>query len=164
MIQVATQAVNGCANDPAQVLASVGSILNKNVRGQLVSAAYLWIDMAAGTATYSAAGHQPLVHWRKSDATFTRIESNGFFGTNAPSKYPICNFPLMAGDRFLLSTDGLTEPENQAAQQLGESGWSKSCVTTNRAVFLSFPGFCPPRYEHGNPRICRSKTTYLDRC
>jgi phosphoserine phosphatase RsbU/P len=121
MIKVATQAVNGCANDPGQVLASIGSILNKNVRGQLVSAAYLWIDMAAGTATYSAAGHPPLVRWRKSDATFTRIESNGLiFGTNAPSEYPICNFPLMAGDRFLLYTDGMTEPENQAGQQLGE--------------------------------------------
>ncbi|PYX40667.1 MAG: hypothetical protein DMG81_05535, partial [Acidobacteria bacterium] len=86
MIKVATQAANGCARDPAQVLGSVGSILNRNVHGQLVSAAYLWIDMAARTATYSAAGHPPLVRWRKSDGTFTRIESNGLiFGVNAAS-------------------------------------------------------------------------------
>jgi phosphoserine phosphatase RsbU/P len=45
MIKVATQAANGCASDPSQVLDSIGSILNKNVQGQLVSAAYLWIDM-----------------------------------------------------------------------------------------------------------------------
>jgi phosphoserine phosphatase RsbU/P len=63
-----------------------------------------------------------LLRWRKSDATFTRIESNGFlFGVNAVSGYPVCNFPLMAGDRFLLYTDGVTEPENQAGQQFGES-------------------------------------------
>jgi phosphoserine phosphatase RsbU/P len=121
MIKVSTQMVNGYASDPAQVLGNVASILNKNVRGKVVSAAYLWIDMAAGTATYSAAGHPPLVRWRKSDGTFTRIESNGLiFGINAVSEYPICNFPLLAGDRFLLYTDGVTEPENQAGQQLGE--------------------------------------------
>jgi phosphoserine phosphatase RsbU/P len=122
MIKVATQAANGWASDPAQVLDSVGSILNKNVRGQVVSAAYLWIDTAARTATYSAAGHPPLMRWRKSDATFIRIESNGLlFGINAISGYPVCNFPLVTGDRFLLYTDGVTEPENQAGQQFGES-------------------------------------------
>lgn len=122
MIKVATQAANGCASDPAQVLRSVGSILNKNVPGQLVTAAYLWIDMAARTAAYSAAGHPPLVRWRKRDASFTRIESNGLpFGINPVSEYPLRNFPLLAGDRFLLYTDGVTEPENRAGQQFGES-------------------------------------------
>lgn len=122
MIKVAAQAVNACASDPAQVLGGVGSILNKSLRGQLVSAAYLWIDMASRTAAYSAAGHPPLVRWRKKDGTFTRIESNGLpFGVNAVSEYPVCNLPLVAGDRFLLYTDGLTEPENQAGQQFGES-------------------------------------------
>jgi phosphoserine phosphatase RsbU/P len=121
MIKVATQAANSCASDPAQLLRIIGNILNKNVQGQLVSAAYLWIDSAARTATYSAAGHPPLVRWRKKDASFTRIESNGLlFGINAISEYPVCNFPLLAGDRFLLYTDGLTEPENQAGQQFGE--------------------------------------------
>jgi phosphoserine phosphatase RsbU/P len=121
MIKVATQAANSCASDPAQVLRNVGSILNKNVPGQLVSAAYLWMDMAARTATYCAAGHPPLLRCRKPDGTVTRIESNGLlFGINAPSEYPVCSFPLLAGDRFLLCTDGVTEPENQAGQQFGE--------------------------------------------
>ena len=121
MIKVASQAVNGCPHDTAQVLRNIGSILKKNVRGQLVSAAYLWMDMAARTATYSAAGHPPLVRWRKTDSTFTRIESNGLvFGVNATSEYPICSFPLLAGDRFLLYTDGVIEPENQAGEPFGE--------------------------------------------
>jgi sigma-B regulation protein RsbU (phosphoserine phosphatase) len=122
MIKVAMQAANGRVSDPAQVLRSAGSILNKNVRGQLVSAAYLWLDMETHTATYSAAGHPPLVRWRKRDGTFTRIESNGLlFGVDARSEYPVCQFPLLAGDRFLLYTDGVTEPENQTGQPFGES-------------------------------------------
>jgi sigma-B regulation protein RsbU (phosphoserine phosphatase) len=121
MIKVATQAASGYASDPAQVLGSVGSILSKNARGQLVTAAYLWIDMAAHRASYSAAGHPPLVHWRRSDGTFTRVESNGLvFGIEAVSEYPVYKFPLAAGDRLLLYTDGVTEPENQAGQQFGE--------------------------------------------
>lgn len=122
MIKVAKAAVNGCASDPPQVLRRMGSILNSNVRGQLVSAACLWLDMAARTATYSAAGHPPLVRWRKKDGTFARIESNGLiFGIDATAEYPACTFPLLPGDRLLLYTDGLTEPENQAGQPFGES-------------------------------------------
>ena len=121
MIKVATQAVDGYAHDPERVLRSVGSILNKNARGRLVSAAYLWMDMETGTATYSAAGHPPLLRWRKKDNSFTPIESNGLvFGIDAPAEYPVIKFPLLAGDRFLLYTDGVTEPENQAGQPFGE--------------------------------------------
>jgi sigma-B regulation protein RsbU (phosphoserine phosphatase) len=62
------------------------------------------------------------VRWRKRDGTFTRIESNGLlFGVETISEYPVCNFGLRAGDRFLLYTDGVTEPEDQAGQQFGES-------------------------------------------
>lgn len=77
--------------------------------------------MTSRTATYSAAGHPPLIRWRRTDSTFSRVESNGLlFGINAASEYPVCSFPLVAGDRYLLYTDGITEPENQAGQQFGE--------------------------------------------
>ena len=121
MIKVAAQSANGCASDPGELLRNVGSILNKNVRGQLVSAAYLWMDTVSHTAAYSAAGHPPLLRWRKSDGSFSRIESNGLvFGVDMGSEYPVCRFPLLQGDRFLLYTDGVTEPENAAGQQFGE--------------------------------------------
>ena len=159
MIKVATQAANGCASDPAQVLRSLGSILNQNVRGQLVSAAYLWMDMAARIATYSAAGHPPLVRWRKRDGTFTRIESNGLlFGINGVSEYPVCNFALVAGDRFLLYTDGLTEPENQAGQQFGESRLEQIMRANQSRSVSEFSSFCRGKYEPGNPRMWRSRT------
>ena len=122
MIKVATQAANGCASHPAQVLRSVGSILNKNVRGQLVSAAYLWIDMEARTATYSAAGHPPLVRWRKGMALLHASRAMAYCSVSTLSlNIRSATSPLLAGDRFLLYTDGVTEPENQVGQQFGES-------------------------------------------
>jgi sigma-B regulation protein RsbU (phosphoserine phosphatase) len=120
MIKVAGQSINDGASDPARVLCSIGSILNKNVRGQLVSAAYLWIDLARRTAAYSAAGHPPLLRWRES--SLERIESNGLlFGVNVPSvAYPVCAIPIQSGDRFLLYSDGVTEPENALGDAFGD--------------------------------------------
>jgi phosphoserine phosphatase RsbU/P len=121
MIKVAAQSVNNCASDPAEVLRRLGSILSSHLRGQFVSAAYLWIDTASRTARYSAAGHPPLLHWRAADATLTRIESNGLlFGVMPDCNYPVCDIPLASGDRFLLYTDGVTEPENAAGEPFGD--------------------------------------------
>ncbi len=122
MIKVAAQSVNGCASEPAEVLRRLGDILSSHLCGQLVSAAYLWIDTAARTARYSAAGHPPLLRWRAADATLTRIESNGLlFGVMPGCSYPECEIPLADGDRFLLYTDGVTEPENAAGEPFGDS-------------------------------------------
>ena len=119
MIKVAAQSVNGCAARPAEFLRRLGGVLHNNLQGQFVTAACLWMDTQAGVARYSAAGHPPLLRWRKSG--FTRIESNGLlFGVQSQSEYPVSEIPLAPGDRFLLYTDGVTEPENSAGEQFGE--------------------------------------------
>lgn len=121
MIKVASQAVNGCASNPAEVLQRIGAILNNNLRDQFVSAAYLWIDTSEGTALYSAAGHPPLLRWQKADGTLLRIESNGLlFGVPCESDYPVYKLPLGSGDRLLLYTDGLTEPEDGTGEPFGD--------------------------------------------
>jgi serine phosphatase RsbU (regulator of sigma subunit) len=55
--------------------------------GQLVSAAYLWIDMEARKALYSAAGHPPLLRWNHA---LESVESNGpLFGILPNVEYPV---------------------------------------------------------------------------
>ena len=121
MIKVAAQSVNGCAGDPAEVLRRLGAILSGNLRGQLVSAAYLWIDTERGVARYSGAGHPPLLRWSAVEGALTRIESNGLlFGVRPDCDYPVCDIPLRSGDRLLLYTDGVTEPENVSGEQFGD--------------------------------------------
>ena len=122
MIKVAAQSVNGCASDSANVIRKLGRTLSSHLRGQFVSAAYLWMDTANGVARYSAAGHPPLLHWSASTAKLTRVESNGLlFGVLPDCEYPACDIPMAAGDRFLLYTDGVTEPENAAGEAFGEN-------------------------------------------
>ena len=119
MIKVAMQAVASRAHEPSQVLRGLNRILWTQLRGQLVSAAYLWLDTEGGRASYSAAGHPPLLRWRSGE--LERIESNGLlFGVMSDSDYPVRDMPLNPGDRFLLYTDGATEPENAKGQMFGD--------------------------------------------
>lgn len=121
MIKVAAQSVNGCVGDPAEVLRRLSAILSGSLRGQFITLAYLWIDTAACLARYSAAGHPPLLHWRQSDSTLARIESNGLlFGVKPHCDYPTREISYCPGDRFLLYTDGVTEPENSAGESFGD--------------------------------------------
>jgi sigma-B regulation protein RsbU (phosphoserine phosphatase) len=34
--------------------------------------------------------------------------------------YPVCEIPVATGDRFLLYTDGVSEPENAAGEAFGD--------------------------------------------
>jgi len=119
MIKVAMQSVMSCAPDPPEVLRGLNRILSGQLRSQFVSTAYLWLDTETRKALYSAAGHPPLLCWRQ--GKLERIESNGLlFGVTPDSDYPVCEIPLNSGDRFLLYTDGVIEPENAAGESFGD--------------------------------------------
>jgi len=121
MIKVAMQSVVGLAADPAQVLGGLNRILSTDLRGQLTSAAYLWIDAENHNVRYSAAGHPPLLCWRDSCGELQHIESNGLlFGVAQDSEYPVCNLAVEPRDRFLIYTDGLVEPENACGESFGD--------------------------------------------
>lgn len=119
MLKVAMQSVVECADEPPGVLRGLNRVLSAQVRGQLITAAYLWLDLEKRMGLYSAAGHPPLVRWRAS--ALERIECNGLlFGVLPDPEYPVCAMPLDAGDRFLLYTDGAAEPENAAGESFGD--------------------------------------------
>lgn len=119
MIKVAMQSVVHCAHDPGAVMRGLNGVLSTQLGPQLVSAAYLWLDTKNRIALYSAAGHPPLLHCREGEVQ--RIESNGLLlGVFADSDYPVCEIAILSGDRFLLYTDGVVEPENARGESFGE--------------------------------------------
>jgi sigma-B regulation protein RsbU (phosphoserine phosphatase) len=51
-----------------------------------------------------------------------RIENNGLpIGVLPELHYPVCELQVERGDRFLLYTDGVTEPENARGEAFGET-------------------------------------------
>ena len=119
MIKVAMQSVAVSAQDPAEVLRVLNNILSSQLHGQLITAAFLWVDTQIGKALYSAAGHPPLLRWHGNK--LERIESNGMvIGIMPDSEYPVREMPLNSGDRFLLYTDGILEASNSAGEFFGE--------------------------------------------
>lgn len=135
MIKVAVQSLVSCAHDPPAVLRGLNRILATQRSTRLVSASYLWLDTENYTASYSAAGHPPLLLCREGQAT--RIESNGLLlGVFPDSDYPLCRMPIHAGDRFLLYTDGVTEPENAKGDSFGDHKLEQ-VISDNRTRSLS---------------------------
>jgi sigma-B regulation protein RsbU (phosphoserine phosphatase) len=119
MIKVAMQSVISCAHEPGEVLCGLNRVLYGLLNNQLVSAAYLWLDTGNRKAQYSAAGHPPLLRWR--EGKLEAIESNGLlFGVIPETDYPVCDLSIHSGDRFLLYTDGVTEPQNAGADSFGD--------------------------------------------
>lgn len=119
MVKVAMQSAVPSAEDPGAVLRQLNRSLSGQFRGHFVSASYLLIDRENGKALYSAAGHPPLLHWR--EGKLEQIESNGIvFGVMPDPDYPVREIPIRPGDRFLLYTDGVIEPENASGESFGE--------------------------------------------
>jgi sigma-B regulation protein RsbU (phosphoserine phosphatase) len=121
MIKVAAQSVVAYVDNPSELLHRLGETLSGQLRGQFVSAAYLWIDTEKHIARYSAAGHPPLLAWCAACAQMNRLESNGpLFGTPCEPDFPVREISFTSGDRFLLYTDGLSEPENANGEAFGD--------------------------------------------
>jgi sigma-B regulation protein RsbU (phosphoserine phosphatase) len=119
MIKVALQSILSCAHDPGEVMRGLNRVLSGQLHEQFVTASYLWMDTENHIARYSAAGHPPLLLWR--GGKLERIESNGLlFGVMTEADYPVCEMAINPGDRFLLYTDGVTEPENASGDSFDD--------------------------------------------
>ena len=118
MMKMAVQSIVPCVHSPGDVLQGLNRMLSGQAPDQFVTAAYLFIDTENYTARYSAAGHPPLLLSRA--GTLHRIESNGLvFGVTAQPEYPVRDIPICPGDRLLLYTDGVIEPENAKGKSFG---------------------------------------------
>jgi len=135
MIKVAMQSLTSCAHDPPEVLRGLNRILTTQRSAHLASASYLGLDTANQTASYSAAGHPPLLLCR--DGQSTAIESNGvLLGVLPDCDYPLHRMPIHPGDRFVLYSDGVTEPENAKGDAFGDHKLEQ-VIRDNRARSLS---------------------------
>jgi len=120
MVKVAFAAQREEASHPAAALAHVNrTLMDVNASG-FVTAAWVYLDAAAGRMRYAAAGHPPLLVWRAATGTVERITENGLLmGAFAQAEYTEIERPLDRGDRLLLYTDGVMEAANASDEEFG---------------------------------------------
>jgi sigma-B regulation protein RsbU (phosphoserine phosphatase) len=120
MVKVALAAQQDRAGRPAAVLSGMNDALCGRLGGQYVTAAYLYIDVAAGLVRYAAAGHPPLLRAARAGAPVQEVQQNGLpLGLMEVSPYEETESALVGGERFLLYTDGLIEAANDADDEFG---------------------------------------------
>lgn len=121
MVKVAVSSQADHASDPARVISALNQVMCRQVQGQFTTAGYLFLDVRQRTALYAAAGHPPLLLWRKADAALREFRENGLLmGVRATEKYANTPIDLEPGDRLLLYTDGIPEASNTAEELFGE--------------------------------------------
>jgi sigma-B regulation protein RsbU (phosphoserine phosphatase) len=121
MVKVAVAAQAEHAHDPARVISALNLMMCRQVQGQLTTAGYVFLERVRGTARYAAAGHPPLVMWRKSSNTLRQFRENGLLmGLLGTEQYVNTPIELQLGDRLLLYTDGVLEASNSSQEFFGE--------------------------------------------
>jgi sigma-B regulation protein RsbU (phosphoserine phosphatase) len=81
---------------------------------------------------YSAAGHPPLLLWRRAARTLLELNESGLLlGVRPSEEYAQTEFTLETGDRLLVYTDGLVEAVNARGEPFGEAQLGEF-ITTHR--------------------------------
>ena len=122
MVKVAVSAHSDVGAEPGKVIAGLNSTLCRKAQGQYASAVYVLLDQARRMGCYSAAGHPPLLLWRRATRTLLELNENGLLlGVRPGEEYAQTEFSLETGDRLLVYTDGLVEAVNARGEEFGEA-------------------------------------------
>ena len=120
MVKMAVRSQMDRADNPAEVLREMNTILCGNLQGQFVSAGYLFADADRRALKYAGAGHPPMLVWRAGPRHVESLEENGMLlGLFPDGDYRSRTLPLERGDRCLLYTDGLLEAPSSSGEEFG---------------------------------------------
>ncbi len=120
MLQVALTGQAIHAAEPVKVLAGLNRALCGKFTHNFVTAAYLYVDLEKNLMRYAGAGHPPVRQWRDSTGKTAKVLENGLvLGMFEEAVYEALEFPLEAGDRYVLYTDGVLEAANSSEEQFG---------------------------------------------
>ncbi len=121
MLKVAVAAQAGHVASPGRLLAEINAIFHGKLKGQFITALYVFLDLEAGTLTAASAGHPPPLLFRRATGEVEELPPGGaVLGRLRQAAYPEVAVPLAPGDRVLLFTDGIPEALNAAGEMFGE--------------------------------------------
>lgn len=122
MVKVAVSSRITEGEHPGKIMAGLNSMLCREAQGQYATAVYVYLDEGRRMGCYAAAGHPPLLLWRRTTRTLLRLSETGLLlGVRPNEPYSQADFSLQSGDRILIYTDGLLEAANPLGLEFGET-------------------------------------------
>jgi phosphoserine phosphatase RsbU/P len=122
MIKVSVFAGAENQQNAAAIISDLNATLCKDAPRQYASAIYVSIDRRSGIGRYASAGHPPPYLRHRKAKQIERLDQSGMLlGVDMGQTYPECLFQLETGDRLLLYSDGLTDPEDAAGRAFGDA-------------------------------------------
>jgi sigma-B regulation protein RsbU (phosphoserine phosphatase) len=135
---------------PRVVCTKLNKFLCANIAsGKFVTFFYAVLDAEKRVLTYENAGHNPGLLLHSSGETELLRGGGAVLGALPDWSYQDYSVQLQAGDKLLVSTDGITEAEDAQLQEFGEerlldaaSTADASAVETQRAIMQRVTAFC----------------------
>lgn len=136
-LQATLEAWTSHAIPVSQLALRLSRTLFRHTDGKRFVTAFLaLLDPAAGTLTYTNAGHNPALFIHP-DGAFRTLDSHGLpLGMMADATYLETRLDLAPGDLMAVYTDGITETEDPAGEEFGLEALSRILVGLRREPLL----------------------------
>ncbi len=145
MVQVSFNVLQHLVQSPSKLLIEMNNILYKLIKNNFLTASYALLDMTTSSITFSRAGHEPLLIYRKAEDRIEEILPRGrAIGLSEELPIEEAVTSINRGDRVILYTDCITEAFSPDRKMYGMDNFKNFIRSNNR---LSPSQFCDSIYE-----------------
>ena len=150
-LQAAFRAFATAQATPAEVCCRLNTFVSGNVADdKFITFFYATLDVEKRTLAYENAGHCPALLLRADGGTEFLRGHGAVLGVIPEWSYVDETLQLRAGDRLFFYTDGVTEAENEAAEEFGYERLiraatppaTESAAAANRRIMDEVASFC----------------------
>jgi phosphoserine phosphatase RsbU/P len=153
-LQASFRALATADAPPSAVCAKLNAFLCSNLAtGKFITLFYGILDAERRTLTYESAGHCPALLLKKTEEVELLHGEGAVLGVLPDWTYRDSVVLLAAGDRLLLYTDGVTEAENPAGEEFGETRLVQaarlangSAENTQHKIMEAVSAFCAANF------------------
>lgn len=115
--------------DPGAVLVDLNDVLFDLTRPNTFATAAILSLKSESRLAYALAGHPPILHLRRADATVVRLAEGGMaLGIQAGERYTVGHADVRPGDLLAVVTDGFTETMDRQDRELGLAPFEAALV------------------------------------
>jgi phosphoserine phosphatase RsbU/P len=115
--------IDGCSQISDGIAKANALIEMESSNQMFISLVYACLEPKEGNLTYVNAGHNPPLHYRNRNRTFSEFKKTGMWlGVDTGSKFGEEIEPIPREDLIVLYTDGVSEAENPQGTAFGVTG------------------------------------------